>query len=123
MLISYWLGSGPGARGAKYGLIYEGVELKTVGKEQIGLYKVELSPSLHAWIPTRFVDLKQSFELPEQALSGNIRIASTNENTEHLQGADIITVSLPKRLPYIVHTELDPNRIIVDIFGATSNTN
>ncbi len=108
--------------GAKYGSIYEGVELKIVG-EQIGLYKVELSPSLHAWIPTRFVDLKQSFELPEQALSGNIRIASTNENTEHLQGADIITVSLPKRLPYIVHTELDPNRIIVDIFGATSNTN
>ena len=108
--------------GAKYGSIYEGVELKIVG-EQIGLYKVELSPSLHAWIPTRFVDLKQSFELPEQALSGNIRIASTNENTEHLQGADIITVSLPKRLPYIVQTELDPNRIIVDIFGATSNTN
>ena len=108
--------------GAKYGSIYEGVELKIVG-EQIGLYKVELSPSLHAWIPTRFVDLKQSFELPEQALSGNIRIASTNENTEHLQGADIITVSLPKRLPYIVHTELDPNRIIVDIFGTTSNTN
>ena len=31
--------------------------------------------------------------------------------------------SLYKRLPYIVHTELDPNRIIVDIFGATSNTN
>ena len=108
--------------GAQYGSIYEGVELKIVG-EQNGLYKVALSPSLHAWIPTSFVDLKQSFEMPEQSLSGNIRIASSNENMEQPQGADIITVTLPKRLPYIVHTELDPNRIIVDIFGATSNTN
>ncbi len=108
--------------GAKYGSIYEGVELIIVG-EQSGLYKVALSPSLHAWIPTRFVDVKESFELPTQSLSGNIRIAASLENSSQTQGADVITVSLPKRLPYIVHTELDPNRIIVDIFGATSNTN
>ena len=51
--------------GAKYGSIYEGVELTIVG-EQSGLYKVALSPSLHAWIPTSFVDVKESFELPAQ---------------------------------------------------------
>jgi N-acetylmuramoyl-L-alanine amidase len=107
--------------GAKYGSIYEGVELTIVG-EQSGLYKVALSPSLHAWIPTRFVDVKETFELSTHSLSGNIRIAASKE-TSDLQGSDVITVSLPNRLPYIVHTELDPNRIVVDIFGATSNTN
>ena len=70
-----------------------------------------------------FVDLKQTFDLPSQSLSGNIRIAAISEKSVHSQGADVITVSLPKRLPYITYTESDPNRIIVDIFGATSNTN
>ena len=108
--------------GAKYGSIFQGVELTIVG-EQNGLYKVALSPSLHAWIPKRFVDLKQTFDLPSQSLSGNIRIVAISEKSAHSQGADVITVSLPKRLPYITYTESDPNRIIVDIFGATSNTN
>lgn len=108
--------------GAKYGSLYEGVELKIVGERE-GLYNVQLSPNLHAWIPTRFVDLEEGYYGPEQVLTGNIRISGPGLAGNTTDDHDVITVSLGKRLPYIIHTELDPNTIVVDIFGATSNTN
>lgn len=108
--------------GAKYGSLYKGVQLTIVG-EVDGLYNVQLSPSLHAWIPTRFVDLEEEYYEPESILTGNIRISGPGEGGNTTSNHDMVMVSLAKRLPYIVHTEVDPNLIIVDVFGATSNTN
>ncbi|MEO8412252.1 MAG: N-acetylmuramoyl-L-alanine amidase, partial [Ginsengibacter sp.] len=36
---------------------------------------------------------------------------------------DYVTVKLDEKLPYRSMMEIDPSRIVVDIFGATSNTN
>ncbi|MEO9886386.1 MAG: N-acetylmuramoyl-L-alanine amidase [Balneola sp.] len=101
--------------GAKYGTIQEGVKLNIVGKQK-GFYKVRLSKSLDAWIPLRFVELTNEKIDPVSSLTGNIRV-SGNSNY------DLIRVTLSEKLPYITYSEIDPNKIVVDIFGATSNTN
>lgn len=101
--------------GTKYGTISEGVKLNIVGMQQ-GMYKVRLSESLDAWIPRRFVELKDEQIEPITSLTGNIRVSGNSKY-------DLIRVTLSEKLPYITTQEIDPNKIIVDIFGATSNTN
>jgi len=101
--------------GTKYGTISEGVKLNIVGMQQ-GMYKVRLSESLDAWIPRRFVELKEEQIEPITSLTGNIRVSGNSKY-------DLIRVTLSEKLPYITTQEIDPNKIIVDIFGATSNTN
>lgn len=101
--------------GAKYGNIQKGVQLKIVGKQK-GFYKVRLSESLDAWIPTRFVEITDEEPKTLSSLTGNIRVSGNSKY-------DLIRVTLSDKLPYITYQELDPNKIIVDVFGATSNTN
>ncbi len=101
--------------GARHGYLEEGVKLNIVGKQN-NAYKVRLSESLDAWIPTRFVELLDENIPVASSLTGTIRI-SGNEDS------DLIRLTLSEKLPYISYQELDPNKIIVDIFGATSNTN
>ncbi len=101
--------------GAKYGYIEKGVNLNIVGKQE-NSYKVRLSESLDAWIPIGFVRLLDRNIEQTSSLTGNIRISGHSDS-------DLIRVSLSEKLPYITYQELNPNKIIVDIFGATSNTN
>lgn len=101
--------------GARYGELEEGVKLNIIGRKDDN-YKVKLSESLSAWIPVRFVKLKNEYASPSESLTGNIRISGKEKS-------DLITLTLSEKLPYITYQELNPNRIIVDVFGATSNTN
>ena len=101
--------------GARYGELEEGVKLNIIGRKDDN-YKVKLSESLSAWIPVRFVELKNEYTAPSESLTGNIRVSGRDQS-------DLITLTLSEKLPYITYQELDPNRIIVDVFGATSNTN
>ncbi len=101
--------------GARYGELEQGVKLNIIGRKD-GNYKVKLSKSLSAWIPVRFVELKNEYVSPAESLTGNIRISGRDRS-------DMITLTLSEKLPYITYQELEPNRIIVDVFGATSNTN
>ncbi len=101
--------------GARYGYLEKGVRLKVIGRLTDN-YKVELTPALSAWIPVGQVEL-----LPEEAripesLTGNIRITGNSQE-------DIITLSLAEKLPYTSTQQLNPNEIIVNVYGATSNTN
>ena len=101
--------------GTKYGTIPEGVKLNIVGMQQ-GMYKIRLSKSLDAWIPRRFVEFTNEELEPVSSLTGNIRVSGNSKY-------DLIRVTLAEKLPYITTQEIDPNKIVVDIFGATSNTN
>ncbi len=101
--------------GARYGELEQGVKLNVIGLKNEN-YKVKLSSSLSAWIPVRFVELLSKYEEPVESLTGNIRVSGKERS-------DLITLSLSEKLPYVSYTELDPNRIVVDVFGATSNTN
>ena len=101
--------------GARYGYLEKGVKLKVIGRLQDN-YKVELTPSLSAWIPVGQTELlPEETRIPE-SLTGNIRITGNSQE-------DIITLSLAQKLPYTSSQQLDPNEIIVNVYGATSNTN
>lgn len=101
--------------GAKYGSIEKGVRLNITGLKNDN-YRVQLTKNLNAWIPVRFVELLPVYEESPSSLAGNIRATAANNQ-------DIVTLSLGTKLPYISTQQLEPNRIIVDVFGATSNTN
>ena len=101
--------------GAKIGYLDSLVLLNVVGK--VGTkYKVQLS-KYH----TAFIDDDQVQFLPK----GNFTPESltTNLRTYGDSLFDYVTVGLFKRLPYQSFQLIDPSKIVVDVFGATNNTN
>lgn len=101
--------------GAKIGYIDSLIPLKIIGK--VGSdYKVRLAGSRVAYIPDDQVTL-----MPKGSFAG-----SSLTNKIYVQGDDMydyVTVNLTSRLPYQSMQLTDPSRIVVDIFGATNNTN
>lgn len=55
-------------------------------------------------------------KLPAVPLSGSIRVHGDDRY-------DYVRISLPEKLPYRTLMRPEPNRLIVDVFGVTSNTN
>lgn len=101
--------------GAKINFIAEGIRMELM--DSIGnLYKVKLSENNYAFIPKDYVDKTYPGTKPPFSLSGSWSVSNIGR-------ADRVTVSLEQRQPYIVKQELNPNRIIVDIFGTTCNSN
>ena len=101
--------------GAKLGFLQPGILVEIDGKEG-DQYRIHLSASMQGWLPEEFARLLP-FDTPlPRSLTGSI----TAKGEDSL---DIVTVPLTRRLPYVSDQEVDPNAVIVDIFGATSNTN
>jgi N-acetylmuramoyl-L-alanine amidase len=101
--------------GAKLGYIQSGIRLSVSGK--VGRqYKIRLSDAMTAWLPDNFAQLLP-LETPEpRSLTGSISVTGT-------AAEDVVNVSLSQRLPYLTDQLVDPTAIVVDVFGATSNTN
>ena len=100
--------------GAKMTFLDSNIVLKIVDSSK-GNYKVQLSQLHSAYIPKekvhKIVDL---------------------ENKQHLTDSwsvygdslyDYVTIKLDERLPYKSEMEINPTRIVVEIFGTVSNTN
>ena len=101
--------------GAKLAFIDPGIKLAITGK--VGnQYRVALSDNQIAWIPENFIDLLPSGTYPPFSLTGSWNVYGDDKY-------DYVTVSLNDKLPYASFQEVDPARIIIDIFGAVSNTN
>ncbi len=101
--------------GAKLGYLDSNIVLKIIGK--VGThYKVQLAKTRIAYIPQEHVTL-----LPK----GNFTPGSLTDkwNVYGEGGYDFVRVGLFSRLPYQSFQLTDPSRIVVDIFGATGNTN
>lgn len=100
--------------GARLGFLQPGVLLKLDG--MIGsMYRVRLSGEMTAWIHSRFVDILSSNTPLPQAFAGSISTAGS-------PAADVVTLQLGKKLPYLTQQLTNPNRIVIDIFGAIGNT-
>lgn len=101
--------------GAKLGYIQSGVRLQVVGK--VGRqYKIRLSDAMTGWLPEDFVQLLP-LETPQpKSLTGSISVTGTDAE-------DVINLSLSQRLPYLSDQLTDPAALVVDVYGATSNTN
>ncbi len=101
--------------GAKLGFLQPGVTVEITGK--VGdLYRVRLSPAMQAWLPEDFARILPFDTALPRSLTGSIVAAGDDS-------LDIVTIPLARRLPYLSDQRVDPNEIIVDVFGATSNTN
>jgi N-acetylmuramoyl-L-alanine amidase len=101
--------------GAKIGYLDSMIPLKIIGKVG-GDYKVALTPYRTAYIPDDVVTL---------APKGTFAGASLTERWQVYGDSayDYVTLGLTSKLAYQSMQELEPSRIVVDVFGATNNTN
>ena len=101
--------------GAKIGYIDSLIPLKIIGK--VGThYKIQLAKSRTAYIPDDVVTLMPKGSFAGSSLTNKLFVSGDDKY-------DYVSVSLSARLPYQSIQLLDPSRIVVDIFGATNNTN
>ncbi|MBO0934562.1 N-acetylmuramoyl-L-alanine amidase [Fibrella aquatilis] len=129
--------------GAKRETLDSGVVLRITGVAD-KLYRVQLAPNQTGFVPmeqvqpvplrqdadallkpapipdstaqTTTVIIPASSPPPPTLLTGNWTVSGDSLY-------DYVAIRLPERLPYQSRTEIDPNRIVLDIFGATANTN
>lgn len=101
--------------GAKIGYIDSLVRLNVIGK--VGTkYKIRLSKYRTAYIDDDQVTFLPKGTFTPQSLTDSWRIYGDS-------AYDYVTVGLFSRLPYQSFQMIDPSKIIVDVFGATNNTN
>lgn len=101
--------------GAKINYLDTAVLLSITGKFD-GDYRVQLSPNHSAYIPMGDVLLLSKGTFPPQSISGSWRVWGDDKY-------DYVSIGLEEKLPYTTFQQIDPSRIVVDIYGATSNTN
>ena len=101
--------------GAKMGYVDSLVLLRATGKykEQ---YQIKLTPTLSAWIPAQLVKKDSTSKVPVQYLTSNWRVWGDDKN-------DYVSIPLPEKLPYQSWQEVNPAKLVIDVFGATTNTN
>ncbi len=101
--------------GAKIGYLDSLIPLKIIGK--VGnSFKVLLSPNRTAYIPDDVVMLAPKGSFAGYALTDRWQVYGDSVY-------DYVTVGLTAKLPYQSMQEIDPSKIVVDVFGATNNTN
>jgi N-acetylmuramoyl-L-alanine amidase len=101
--------------GAKIGYIDSLIPLHVTGK--VGsLYKVQLSKYRTAYISDEVVGLLPKGSFTPQSLTGDWRIYGDSL-------ADYVQIGLFTKLAYQSFQQIDPASIVIDVFGATNNTN
>lgn len=101
--------------GAKMTYLDSGILLKVI--DSLGSdYIIELTSSLHAFI-------QKSSVVPDTLTQSQSHYLSGNWKTFKDDRFDHIIISMPEKLPYRGTMQVNPNRLIIDLFGITSNTN
>src|SRR5579863_8740998 len=105
--------------GAKIGFLDSNIIVRVVDSFSTD-YKVRLSANHSAYIAKASLVLagkEANRSLPHNPhLSGNIKVYGDAES-------DYVAISMDDRYPYRSFQLLDPSRVVVDVFGITSNTN
>jgi len=101
--------------GAKIGYLDSMVLLNVIGKVGTN-YKVRLSKYRTAFIPDDVVQFLPKGNFAPESLTSNWRVYGDSVY-------DYVNVGLFARLPYQSFQQTDPSKIVVEIFGATNNTN
>ncbi|UEG50670.1 N-acetylmuramoyl-L-alanine amidase [Ferruginibacter lapsinanis] len=101
--------------GAKVGYLDSNILLKITGK--VGThYRVQLSKSRTAYIPDEHVALMPKGTFVPESLTDKWNVYGDSVY-------DYVRVGLFAKLPYQSFQLIDPSKIVVDVFGATNNTN
>lgn len=101
--------------GAKMGYLDSLIKLYAVSK--VGnKYCVQLSKNRQAYIEEEYVDVQDNGSFSPASLTSSMRVWGDSS-------FDYISLIMYDRLPYQSFQEINPSKIVVDVFGATSNTN
>jgi N-acetylmuramoyl-L-alanine amidase len=101
--------------GAKLGYLDSAVVLHVTGMVG-GQYRVRLAQNQQAWVPQDVVRLLPLGGFVPTSLTGSWSVAGDSLY-------DYVQVPLDARLPYRSQLLTNPTRLVIDVFGATSNTN
>lgn len=101
--------------GAKLAFLEEGIKLTIDGK--VGdQYRVKLTENQTAWIPENQVELLPIGTFPPKSITDSWAVYGGSKS-------DRVIIRLSEKLPFSTRQEINPTRIIVDIYGATANSN
>ncbi len=112
--LEYGLGSDR-LGGAKMTYLDTGI-LVTVVDSTILNYKVQLSSGHQAYLPKVNFSRNDSLRLSPYYLTSNWKVWGDERY-------DYVQLTLDEKLPYRSMQLISPSRIVVDVYGATSNTN
>ncbi len=101
--------------GAKMTFLDSNIVLKVVDSFGID-YKVQLSKYHSAWIDKHSVERIPAKLQAPYYLTGSWKVYGDDKY-------DYVSIGLDEKLPYRSIQQINPSKIVVDIFGATSNTN
>lgn len=101
--------------GAKMNYLDTNVVLKVIDSINTD-YKVQLSKYHTGWVSKANVVADSTLKLTGENLSGSWNLRGEGRY-------DILSVALGNRLPYKSIQQVSPSRIVVDLYGVTSNTN
>jgi|WetSurMetagenome_2_1015567.scaffolds.fasta_scaffold00339_7 N-acetylmuramoyl-L-alanine amidase len=102
--------------GAKFGYLDTAVVVKVTGRTG-DMDRVRLADGEIAWInKTNIALLPEGYILPVPVLSSSFMISGNDD-------FDYVKMYIPERVPYTSNLEINPDRIELDIYGVTSNTN
>jgi N-acetylmuramoyl-L-alanine amidase len=101
--------------GAKMTYLDSNIVMKVVDSVKDD-YKVQLSTYHYGWLAKTSFKENNSVHIQHYYLTGSWKIYGDDKY-------DYVTVSLDERLPYRSIQQVNPSKIVVDVFGITSNTN
>ena len=102
--------------GTKMGYLDSNVVLKIIDSVQ-NMYVIQLSKYHTAFISKNFIERYPSFIEKNFYLTNSISAKGTNE------GYDSVAIRLDEKLPYKSWMEINPSKIILNIYGVQANTN
>lgn len=112
--LSYGLGSDR-LGGAKMGSLDSGVKVEITGR--VGdMYRIRLSSIRQAYLPVRNVQLLPGVHFRPSSLVGSWSVSPGD-------GHDAVRLRLDERLPYTSVMRSHERLIVVDVYGAVSNSN
>lgn len=100
--------------GSKMGFVDEGITLKAIG-ERGSLYCVRLSSDRLAYIDKDYTE-PDATSAVGAVNTGSWSVADAGKY-------DRVSIALPRRLAYQYRTDIQPNTLVVEVFGATDNSN
>ncbi len=101
--------------GAKMTYLDTNIVVKVIDST-IGNYKVQLSKNHQAYLPKSNFRKDSAIKIQSYYLTNSWMVSGDDKY-------DYVTVSLDEKLPYKSMQQINPSKIVIDVYGAISNTN
>ena len=101
--------------GAKMTYLDTGIVVKIIDST-IGNYKIQLSKDHLAYLPKSNFKKDSSVKIQSYYLTNSWIVSGDS-------AYDYVVINLDEKLPYRSMQQINPSKLVIDVFGATSNTN